>query len=181
MVHPTDRFEVRLRRYGGEGCPGPYGYHNAVSAPIERVQSDEYPVTGDLHAHDDARWPVKCDYCEHVFCAGDVWQRSVERIFVADDGREMLLSDRVPGMMYFLQHRHRLSPHYTKDWAGKRKPIQVVCPNGKEWCVDAISSNGDGWVVTGEPPCLTCSPSIGVPGYHGFLQGGVFTEDLGGF
>jgi hypothetical protein len=54
----------------------------------------------------------------------------------------------------------------------------VLTPNGKEWCVDAKSSNGDGWVVTGDPPKITCYPSIVVPDYHGFLREGVFTPNM---
>ena len=73
-----------------------------------------------------------------------------------------------------------LSPHYWRDWAGKRAPICVVCPNGKWWQIDRKSSNGDGWAVTGELPNITCSPSIVVPGYHGWLRSGEFTPDIEG-
>ena len=71
-----------------------------------------------------------------------------------------------------------LSVHYWRDWADKRPPICVVCPNGETWECDRKSSNGDGWIVTGELPNITCSPSIVVPGYHGFLRNGEFTEPL---
>lgn len=78
-----------------------------------------------------------------------------------------------------------LSVHYWQDWADKRPPICVLCPNGQEWCIDQVSSNGEGWKVTGEPPLLSCSPSIVVPGYHGFLgingvEPGWFTDDIEG-
>lgn len=67
-----------------------------------------------------------------------------------------------------------LSIHYFKDWAEIRPPICVVGPNGCDWIVDAKSSNGSGWTVTGEAPDLVVSPSIwlrqGEPnGYHGYL------------
>ena len=184
MVHPTSRFAVSLRRYAsGSACTGKFGYHNAVTGKLEEVQSAhnaDRPVNGDVHPHDDPRWPTKCDHCDYVFTDGDTWQYRAEEIYISEDGREMLLSDRTPGMMYFVTWRTaRLSPHYESTWKEKRPPLQVVCPNGKEWCVDAISSNGDGWVVTGEPPSITCSPSIAVPGYHGFLQNGIFTADIG--
>lgn len=71
-----------------------------------------------------------------------------------------------------------LSRFYWQTWSHIRPPICVLCPNGKEWCVDAKSSNGEGWEVTGDPPALTCSPSILVPGYHGHLRGGVFTPNM---
>jgi hypothetical protein len=73
------------------------------------------------------------------------------------------------------KHWH-LSIHYWTTWARIRPPIEVVCPGGIGWCVDAKSNNGDGWVVTGEAPNLICNPSIwtgqgqGKPReYHGWL------------
>lgn len=75
-----------------------------------------------------------------------------------------------------------LSVHYWEAWAAIRPPIWVVCPNGRDWIVDSVSSNGTGWVVTGSPEdgTLTCSPSIVVPGYHGYLKNGTFTDDIEG-
>lgn len=78
-----------------------------------------------------------------------------------------------------------LSVHYWRDWADKRPPLAVVCPNGEVWEVDRKSSNGDGWVVKGDALNLVCSPSIVVDGYHGFLgingaPPGQFTADVEG-
>jgi hypothetical protein len=73
-----------------------------------------------------------------------------------------------------------LSPHYWRDWADKRAPICVVCPNGEQWEIDRWSSNGTGWTVTGDLPNITCAPSIVVDGYHGFLRNGEFTADIEG-
>jgi hypothetical protein len=73
-----------------------------------------------------------------------------------------------------------LSVHYWKDWSVQRASADHGGPNGREWCVDQKSSNGTGWVVTGELPKITCHPSIVVPGYHGFLVDGVFTDDVDG-
>jgi len=80
---------------------------------------------------------------------------------------------------------YHLSPHFWRDWADKRAPICVVCPNGEWWEIDRKSSNGDGWRVTGELPNICCSPSIVVEGYHGFLgingaPPGQFTADIEG-
>jgi hypothetical protein len=77
------------------------------------------------------------------------------------------------------ERNYYLSKFYWQQWSHLRPPISVLCPNGAEWCVDAKSSNGDGWTVTGAPPKITCSPSILVPGYHGFLRDGVFTANIG--
>lgn len=73
-----------------------------------------------------------------------------------------------------------LSEHYIRDWARIRPPIMVLCPNGSMWCVDQKSSNGNGWTVTGEIPNITAMPSIVVPGYHGWLKDGEFSEDIEG-
>ena len=76
-----------------------------------------------------------------------------------------------------------LSRFYWLTWSTKRSPISVLCPNGAEWCIDAVSSNGEGWTVEGDAPLLKVAPSIDVPGYHGFLGNngaapGHFTKDL---
>lgn len=76
--------------------------------------------------------------------------------------------------------KHFLSIHYQNDWSDKRPPLCVRCPNGSIWVPDQKSSNGTGWKVTGEAPNISCSPSISVPGYHGFLRDGLFTADLDG-
>lgn len=73
-----------------------------------------------------------------------------------------------------------LSPHYWRDWAHIRPPIVIIGPGGEEWEIDRKSSNGDGWKVSGEWPNITCSPSIVLRAYHGFLQNGQFTPDLEG-
>lgn len=86
-------------------------------------------------------------------------------------------------VMFKLADRGRLghlSVHYWRDWSDKRPPMAIVCPNGEVWEIDRKSSNGDGWTVTGEWPNLTCSPSIVVQGYHGFLRDGEFTPDIEG-
>jgi hypothetical protein len=75
---------------------------------------------------------------------------------------------------------HGLSRFYWDQWADKRPPICVVCPNGEQWEIDRVSSNGEGWQVTGDLLNITCAPSIVVPGYHGFLRNGEFTADLEG-
>jgi hypothetical protein len=59
--------------------------------------------------------------------------------------------------------------------------IVIRLPDTMEWTVDHKPNNGvPGWVVTGELPTITASPSIGSSGYHGFLQNGVLTDDLEG-
>jgi len=93
----------------------------------------------------------------------------------------------LPGMGWFNEWyvdrdlgKDFLSPHYYRDWAGKRPPIELVCPNGEIWCIDRMSSNGSGWQVTGTWPNITCSPSIIAADYHGWLRNGEFTPDIDG-
>lgn len=77
------------------------------------------------------------------------------------------------------------APRYVaiKD---QRPPIVVVLPSGQWWCIDQRAFDGqngwhgEGWSLTGEIPNITASPSINTHGYHGFLQNGVLTDDLGG-
>jgi hypothetical protein len=90
------------------------------------------------------------------------------------DGKHVMIKLENRGRLGFL------SQHYWDDWSHKRPPICVVCPNGELWEIDRKSSNGTGWVVTGDLPNITCSPSIVVEGYHGFLRDGLFTADVDG-
>ena len=71
-----------------------------------------------------------------------------------------------------------LSRFYWLTWSTKRSPISVLCPNGAEWCIDAVSSNGEGWTVEGDAPLVTCSPSIDCNGYHGWLKDGIFSKNI---
>jgi hypothetical protein len=85
--------------------------------------------------------------------------------------RERILSGQEPGL---------LSVHYWRDWWSVRAAITVVCPNGRQWCVDQKSNDGTGWTVTGDVRRITTMPSIVVPGYHGWLKDGVFSDDIEG-
>lgn len=92
--------------------------------------------------------------------------------------REKALDAIVTGTFGTGERNYYLSRFYWEDWSHIRPPICVLCPNGDEWCVDAKSSNGEGWKVTGSVPTITAQPSIATKGYHGFLNNGVFTGDL---
>lgn len=92
--------------------------------------------------------------------------------------REAAMAAIADGTFGTGEHNYYLSRFYWQTWSHVRPPICVLTPNGKEWCIDAKSSNGEGWQVIGEPPRITCSPSIQVPGYHGFLRDGVFSPNI---
>jgi hypothetical protein len=54
----------------------------------------------------------------------------------------------------------------------------VALPTGQTWCpwMKAFSAeqgyHGNGWEVSGPPEKLTCTPSIQVKGWHGWLTNG---------
>lgn len=79
----------------------------------------------------------------------------------------------------------------------RRKPLWVKVPGGIHFLIDGRAYDvalctkkpsevgfndkagwhGEGWNVSGEPPLISCSPSIHFPGhYHGFLTNGVLTD-----
>src|SRR5690349_19716063 len=73
-----------------------------------------------------------------------------------------------------------LSREYVEQRWDTRPPLVLRLPDGTDWLIDGLSTNGGGWIVTGEPPNITASPSIQSPGYHGYLQNGVLTDDIEG-
>lgn len=85
-------------------------------------------------------------------------------------------------------HREpQVGSNYLKDWKGKRDLICVYMPGGWIWMPDLMAYSGElgrhgnGWKVHGEPPCITCEPSINACGiYHGYIRDGVITEDVEG-
>ncbi len=92
--------------------------------------------------------------------------------------RDMALQAIADGSFGTGEHNYYLSRFYWQDWSDKRPPLCVLTPNGKEWVVDAKSSNGEGWKVTGTEPQISCQPSIQVDGYHGYLTNGEFSPPL---
>ena len=98
---------------------------------------------------------------------------------------------REPGMMWYARQAFVnsvgtdfFSPNYQKDWAGKRLPLTICLPDGSSWCPDTCPDWGsnmqEGWKITGVAPVLTAYPSIGKPGYHGWLKDGILSDDLEG-
>lgn len=104
-------------------------------------------------------------------------------------------AQRTPGAMWSVDaygpggdYRERaermlLSAEYLRDHAD-RAPLCVCLPDGTPFLVDMPFGgvpHGPGWSVTGEAPALTLSPSINIVGsYHGWLTGGVLSDDLAG-
>ena len=133
--------------------------------------------------------PEFLSLCDKVVAEG--YYRNDKRIFVPGmawemdwvfdpTGRRQAAGQNVMIKSSNSPNRGHLSEYYWKDWSNNRPPLCIVCPDGSFWECDRRSSNGPGWVVAGKFPAITCSPSIVVPGYHGFLRNGVFSEDLEG-
>lgn len=120
----------------------------------------------------NGNWPLACE-CSYVFEEEDHRGLNYHRLFRAEDGSEYTLMQPPVGGMWFATWMPRNS--------GKSHPPLIVqLPDGFSWNIDGPSSNGDGWVRTGEPPNITATPSILTGGYHGFLQAGVLTDDVDG-
>lgn len=185
---------------GGHRQLGVFGYHNAY-VYIDNVDLPDpmegYGDTPSVSDRSDPRWPVKCDYCDYVFKEPDTWQNWRSRLYTASDGRMFPINnhdapDPTPPVSPSESER---SPHagrlpigamYTAPWydmLGKNNrdqpgwPLVVITPGHHPWLVDGDSSNGNGWTRTGQLECLTCSPSILTPSYHGHLQNGQLTDD----
>lgn len=199
LVEPADRAYHHLRRYSSGStdakiCPGPLGtYHNANGPRIGILQARvvEHTWRWDPVStpRTDPRWPKKCDHCEYQFTDADEFQDFVETVWVDMAGKEYTLRHPVPGMMW-----DAFWCHDTQHVGDDGKSIHVICPDGSQWCIDARASNctmpqdnvHKCWVRHGEPPNLTvdkngptCAAgagSIAVPGYHGFLRNGEFTD-----
>jgi len=175
LIHPTGT-RVYLRRYasamdGGKICPcDGMTYHNAdtliseTDEPVERF----YELVAEReasHYDGDERWPTHCA-CGYAFTDADERQVNHKRRWSTGSGLPEL------GDLFWVPWHYSGTPH-----------LHAICPDGRLWNVDGVASNGPGWTRTGEPPAITCSPSIWTDmdkGYHGFLQGGVFSDDLSG-
>lgn len=179
ITEPSDLACRSLRRYATDSkCSGPMSYHN-ISAVID----PEIPAASNKEGgflkdgyEEDPRWPAKCA-CGYEFKAEDQWQVNVNRLYKgAPEGKLYVLRELPPGAMW---NAHWLD---APKWQGPDgKAWVVMFPGGHEWVVYGPSSNGKPWKVQGVPPGITVSPSIGIlPHYHGFIKGGIISEDADG-
>jgi len=172
LIHPTGT-RISLRRFvmanDDRSCPVS-GYHTAEvvidesDEHVEQFWDDPIQRSPTLY-QEDTRWPTYCA-CGYTFTDSDEWQVNHKRRWSTDSGVPE------PGDLFWATWHHSGTPH-----------LYAICPDGRLWDCDGPSSNGNGWTRTGDPPAITCSPSIWTDmphGYHGFLQGGVFTDDLSG-
>ena len=185
IIEPTDRHSCSLRRYSRNGITCSTGYyHNAMSRIEDRTGSSN--ASGDLHTHDDPRWPTKCEKCDYIFQPQDEWQLFTSTIYRCDEtGEEMTLRDAKPGAMWYATWMEGY-----KDWCGPDGHCLVVMTPGGEWMIDSRASNctmpkdneHKCWVRHGVAPLITvdkngktCAAGAGsimCGSYHGFLRNG---------
>ena len=184
MIEPTSRTIRTLRRFtlDESKCSGTYSYHNGQTPFGEGKCHEDTTDSGykvwrwddevEDPAHDDSRWPVKCDQCEYLFKPEDSWQVFREVIYVnKDTGQEMTLRNCPPGAMW------------DADWYPEKGPDgKALCvalpPRGGDdsWHIDGYAKGGGKWSRTGTAPNITANPSILTPRYHGFLRAGYLEE-----
>lgn len=182
LIEPTDRVRRWLRRYSHGDLHGfdcAHGYHTAKTliedGPAIDRPGGSYATDPMECPRDDPRWPTHCT-CGYAFRPDDPWQLFYQRLYRrTDTGADCTIEDAPIGAMWFSDWH--LTPRTTGP---DGHSLSVMTPGGP-WDIDWPSVSGGGWTRTGTPPHVTASPSIHAVGkYHGFLQGGVLTDDLEG-
>ncbi len=183
LITATNRHRVKLRRFTTSGtrpCPARGEWGHDASTVVGEVVAAEHPPNGDNSAaypHDDPRWPSKCAHCDAPFAEGDAHQVFHEQVYVRADGQpgDYFTRELPPGAMYDAPWLLELPDHRGPDG----RSLILRLPDGRDWCIDGPSSNGNGWSRTGEPPKVTARPSIlthnanGSESYHGWLTDGM--------
>ena len=164
---------IFLRRFTWSGkpngdCPATGYHHNAlvfVEALDRIIGRNEIVREGPGVYAGDPRWPVACQACGYEFADTDEWQVFPQRRFNTQSGCPEA------GDLFWV-------PYAGDD--ERPRHLHGVCPDGWVWDADGPASNGGGWTRTGEPPMITCSPSIMTPSYHGWLRQGEWSLDTDG-
>jgi hypothetical protein len=194
VVSPTKLARQGLRRYASTDSKT--HYHSANNWELEPVAVIDLPDgchtfdTMEPPAHDDPRWPTKCE-CGYEFKEEDHWQVFGSRWYQrGDTGDFLTLQNAPPGAMYDQDWLHG-----HKQWCGPDGAAWlVICPNGVPWHIDGVASNCTDptnfnhkcWIrhgvapnftvdKSGGPTCAAGAGSILAGDYHGFLQNGVLT------
>lgn len=134
----------------------------------------------------DPRWPPDCAKCGEPFPRGAQWQVNQVQEFRRSDTGEIVYSRghsdaAVAGALYDVWWGRYLGKDGRENVGDDGISLGAICPNGALWQVDHEASGGGRWTRTGDPrrpETLTVSPSIMAGDYHGFLQGGRFTNSI---
>jgi len=156
-------------------CSRPSGYHLA-STLLDEIDlaldeggeiADADSVEQWIRAVDS--WPTICG-CGYLFVESDEKTLRTERIFAAPGVGLTTIANAPVGAMWWDE------PSVEKE----RPHLWVKLPGGLDFDLDGRSSGGGGWKRRGNPPDVTVTPSIAVPGYHGWVTGGYVSADLEG-
>jgi hypothetical protein len=176
--------ETRHLRVSETGsCPGIYrDWHNAeigieggrvtYSSRLSDDGEHRYYGQPDPAGYDsDARWPVKCDYCEHAFGPDATRHVHSDPVYQAAGGRCWPMRELPIGAMLDAWWRRHDGQNVGEDGIS----LHVKLPPGGPydwWTVDAPASDGGRWTRTGTVPLVSASPSINSSDYHGWLGTG---------
>ena len=186
FLTPLDQCQVSYRRYSDDThCREPDRYCNAsVRIGLEPWLEAGYDGSGVSPADAeklDLRWPPACARCGRLFGDQDCWQVNRDRLFArSDGGPATTLSAAPPGAMWdsWWMYRHSRTDlvNYRERRGSDGICLTVKLPDGCDWVVDGPAGDapqgGPAWTRTGIVPCVTASPSILTPDYHGWLRAG---------
>lgn len=180
--HPDDTHRFCPKRENEYGCLGKKLTDIFV---VANFKESDYGLTlhqpeEDFSNHFD--WPIRCDYCSGVFPESAM--KSVDSLleYKRLDTDEMYITNgnfdkNDAGMLY-----DGWWLHFGEEKREDGISLVAVTPNGHHWHIDGPATGGGTWTRVGDPKqpeTLTVSPSIIISDYHGFLQNGRFTDDLG--
>jgi hypothetical protein len=188
LIEPTNFCRRTLRRFYNSSEKGPVTGEHFHDGDV--IIDDQFDAGAGGHGRatlgeeyrSDPRWPKSCR-CGYAFDDRDHWQMNETRLWKGSpDGKLYPLRETPPGATW------------AADWYPEEGPNgQFSGPDGKAWCVMlpagmewiiygfASGNPKSKWDVQGVPPQITVNPSILQTGfYHGFIRGGVITDDCDG-
>jgi hypothetical protein len=188
MLEPTLRYQRFTRRASGweEGttkCTNG-SWHDAVTLlDVVTLDSHDSAITYTDGAIPGALrmslpFPAACR-CGYAFTEADMFQYG-HKVVMRDacSGQEYTRFALPIGAMWHAPWMSRFPEHnHANDPKG---PLIVRLPGNYDWNTDGPDKKGGYWTREGMPPKVTVTPSIAVPGYHGYLTNGVLTNDLEG-
>lgn len=195
-LEPNGRYRVGLRRFTFAGEGRAHGHDastitdHELPARWSKRAGHEFatlePVPKSaIPGHRSTSWPRRCEKCGKPFPRDAEWQAFEALGYVRSDTGETIWTRHIG-------REHAGALHdapWLHDWPFDQPNVGAdgialiaICPNGAPWRVDGEATGGGRWTRTGDPrqpETLTVSPSIRAGDYHGFLQAGRFTDDLG--
>lgn len=205
-LEPNGRYRVGLRRFtfsegGAHGhdastitdreLPARWskrdGHEFDTLEPIPKTMLNERGLrVPAVPGHRSTSWPRRCEECGEPFPRDAEWQAFQALGYTRSDTGETIWARHIDrrehaGALYDAPWLHDW-PFDQPNVGADGIALIAVCPNGAPWRVDGPATGGGRWTRTGDPrqpATLTVTPSIRAGDYHGFLQAGRFTDDLG--